>query len=213
MYTPSLFEMHDARAIAALLAAHPFALLLTQHGGELHATHLPFHFDAAAGPRGRLEAHLARANAHCAAIEAGAASTVVFSGPNAYVSPRWYADPARNVPTWNYVAVHLHGRPRPLRDAAAVLRIIGTLTDAHEAGNARPWSIRDAQAHAEPLVRGVLAFEMDVERIEGKSKLSQNRSEPDRAGVMNALRARGDASSVEMLRLMEALYTPEGALR
>ena len=133
MYTPSHFHTDDLAAMHAAIKRHPFALLVTPHAGELHLTHLPFHLDASRGPKGTLQAHLARANPHCAALQAGAESVVVFQGPNGYVSPRWYTDPAKNVPTWNYVAVHAHGRPVTTEDPAALIRLIATLTDEHEA--------------------------------------------------------------------------------
>ena len=213
MYTPAQFKVDDVAAMHALLRRHPFALLATAHAGELHLTHLPFHLEAARGSHGTLEAHLARVNPHCAALEAGAASTVIFRGPDAYVSPRWYTDPAKNVPTWNYVAVHVHGRPRVHEDTATILSFIGRLTDEHEAFIERPWSVRDAQSYAERLASQVLAFEIPIERLEGKFKLSQNRPAADRAGVMRELRKSTDTAVRELLGLMDGLYTEQGADR
>src|SRR5579871_640477 len=118
MYTPGHFLNEELGDLHAVMRRHPFALLATQHQGELHLTHLPFHLDATRGPKGTLQAHLARLNPHCAALVAGAASTVVFRGPDAYVSPRWYTDPTKNVPTWNYVAVHAHGAPSAIQEPA-----------------------------------------------------------------------------------------------
>ena len=213
MYTPSHFHSHDLEAMHAVMRRHPFGLIVTPFGGELHLTHLPFHLDAARGPKGTLEAHLARLNPHCAALLAGAPSTVVFTGPDAYVSPRWYEDPAKNVPTWNYVAVHAHGRPAPLQDKTALLALIGRLTDEHEAYIERPWSIREAQAHAERLAGHILGFEIPIESLEGKFKLSQNRSAGDRAGVMAGFAKSGDTGIGEMLGLMRDLYRDDGSLK
>jgi len=213
MYTPSQFQVDDVVAMHAVMRRHPFALLVTPHAGELHLTHLPVHLDAAQGARGVLEAHLARANPHCAALEAGAPSVVVFKGPHGYVSPRWYADPTKNVPTWNYVAVHAHGRPRATADAATILGYIGRLTAEHEAYIQRPWSIREAQPHAERLVSQVLGFSLPIERLEGKVKLSQNRPPVDRLRVLNEFRQSPESAQREMVQMMEALYTSEGELR
>src|SRR5690242_11718741 len=188
MYTPGEFENQDLATLHDMMRRHPFALLATVHAGELFLTHLPFHLDAARGPNGTLQAHLARANPHCAALKAGAPSLVVFKGPDAYVSPRWYRDPAKNVPTWNYVAVHAHGRPKTLTDPKALLALIGRLTDEHEAYIENPWSVREAQAHAERLAAHIVGFELPIERLEGKFKLSQNRQPGDRAGVMREFR-------------------------
>jgi len=162
---------------------------------------------------GTLEAHLAKANPHAEAIAAGGPCTVVFQGPDAYVSPRWYVDPAKNVPTWNYVAVHVHGVPRPVTGAEALLALIGRLTDEHEAYIEQPWSIREAQAHAEHLARHILGFTLEIESLEGKYKLSQNRSDGDRAGVLREFAKLGSDDAGEMLELMHGLYTADGKRR
>ena len=213
MYTPSHFENRDLAAAHAMMRRHPFALLATPHAGQLHLTHLPFHLDAARGARGTLEAHLAKANPHCAALREGAPSTVVFKGPDGYISPRWYADPAKNVPTWNYVAIHVHGVPQPCTEPRRLLEMIGRLTDEHEAYIERPWSLGEAQAHAERLVPHILGFELPIEGIEAKFKLSQNRSDGDRAGVLKELAKSRDSAMQEMLALMRDLYREDGSVR
>jgi transcriptional regulator len=213
MYTPSPFDNPALADQHAVIRRHPFALLVTPTPEGMQLTHLPFHLDAAKGPQGMLEAHLARVNPHCAAILAGAPSTVVFQGPDAYVSPRWYTDPARNVPTWNYVAVHVHGRPRPVTEPAALLALIGRLTDEHEAYIERPWSIREAEAYSQKLVDHIVGFEFPIDRIEGKFKLSQNRSDADRAGVLEAFAKQPHSDVQEMLAMMRGLYAEDGKVR
>jgi transcriptional regulator len=213
MYTPSHFQVDDIQTIHAMLRRHPFALLVTPHAGDLHMTHLPFHLDAARGERGTLEAHLARANPHCAALTAGAESVVVFKGPDAYVSPRWYTDPAKNVPTWNYVAVHAHGRPVTSDDPARILKLVDTLTDEHEAYIERPWNVDEARAHAERLAPHILAFEIGITKLEGKFKLSQNHLPANRAAVMQEFGKIDDSMHREMLELMRGLYAEDGKPR
>lgn len=213
MYTPSLFQNDDLKAQHTMIRRHPFGLLITAHGGELYTTHLPFHLDPSRGAKGTLEAHLARVNPHCAALEAGAESLVVFKGPDGYVSPRWYADPAKNVPTWNYVAVHAHGVPKPIREPAALFACIGRLTDEHEAYIDRPWSIAEAQAHAEQLLPHIMGFELPLSKLEGKFKLSQNRSAADRVGVLREFAKSQDSGIAEMLELMRGLYDEDGSVR
>ena len=213
MYTPSLFRNDDLEAQHALIRRHPFGLLITAHAGEVHTTHLPFHLDPSRGPQGTLEAHLARVNPHCAALEAGAPSLVVFKGPDGYVSPRWYADPAKNVPTWNYVAVHAHCVPKPIREAGALLACIGRLTDEHEAYIENPWRIAEAEAHAEQLLPHIMGFELPLSKLEGKFKLSQNRSAADRAGVLREFARSRDSGIQEMLELMRELYKEDGDFR
>ena len=213
MYTPSHFVNQDLTALYAMMRRHPFALLVTPHGGRTHLSHLPFHVEPERGPKGTLEAHLGAMNPHCEAIAAGAPSTVVFQGPDAYVSPRWYVDPAKNVPTWNYVAIHVHGTPKPVTEPARLLEMIGRLTDEHEAYIEKPWSIREAQPHAEHLAKHILGFELPIETLEGKFKLSQNRSDGDRAGVLKEFAKLESDDVAEMLELMRGLYTEDGKLR
>jgi transcriptional regulator len=213
MYTPSHFDNPDLTVLHDMLRRHPFALLVTPHAGEVHLTHLPFHLVPERGSKGTLEAHLARVNPHSDAILAGAPSTVVFHGPDGYISPRWYVDPAKNVPTWNYVAVHVHGKPRPISEPTQLLALIGRLTDEHETYIERPWSIREAQAHAERLTGHILGFDLEIERIEGKFKLSQNRSDGDRAGVLQELARNQDSNVQEMLGLMRNIYEEDGTFR
>ncbi|MGH8400280.1 MAG: FMN-binding negative transcriptional regulator [Gammaproteobacteria bacterium] len=213
MYTPEQFAVSDIRPLQEVIRRHPLGLLITLHADTLHTTHLPFHLDPAVGEFGRLEAHLARVNPHCEALRSGAASMVVFRGPDAYISPRWYTDPARNVPTWNYVAVHAHGNPRFIDDPARILGIIGTLTDEHERYIENPWRIEEARPYAERLVSQIMAFEIDILRLEGKFKLSQNRLPADRAGVLRALAGARQGHNQELLEMMQALYTTDGDLR
>ena len=213
MYIPSKFINRDLGALHAMMRKHPFALLVTPHAGGMQLTHLPFHLDTARGSQGTLEAHLAKVNPHCAALLDGAPSTVVFRGPDGYISPRWYVDPAKNVPTWNYVAVHVHGRPKPVTEPARLLAMIGRLTDEHEAYIEKPWSMREAQAHAEHLAQHILGFELEIENIEGKFKLSQNRSDGDRAGVLRELAKSRESGVQEMLELMRGLYREDGTFR
>lgn len=213
MYTPSHF---DNRALAdqhQLIRRHPFGLLVTPTPAGVLLTHLPFHLDPAMGPNGTLEAHLARMNPHCDAILAGAPSTAVFQGPDAYVSPRWYADPAKNVPTWNYVAVHVHGTPKPVTEPTALLALIGRLTDEHEAYIEQPWNIAEAGSYTDRLVNHIVGFELPIERIEGKFKLSQNRSDADRAGVLKAFAKHPHSDVQEMLTMMHGLYTEDGRMK
>lgn len=203
MYTPAPFRNDDPAVLHELIERHAFALLITPHAGEMLLTHLPFRLDPTRGPLGTLEAHLARVNPHARAIEAGAPSTVVFTGPNAYVTPRWYTDPAHNVPTWNYTAVHAHGSPRVITEPDALIAMIGRLTDTHEVGIEPPWAVPEAGAYAVRLLGGVVGFELPIERLEGKFKLSQNRDPEDRRRVRAALAA--DPAHAEIVGFMDRL--------
>lgn len=201
MYLPPAFVETDLTRIIALIRANPFGLLITTLGG-LAATHIPF---VVTGVETGfvLGGHLAAANPQCAAL-AGADALAVFSGPHAYISPSWYrTGPA--VPTWNYAAVHVSGRLRPVEDAgeiAAMLRALG----AHDLGfdmDALPGGYRAG------MIAGIRAFSLLPERVEAKWKMSQNRPAADRLGVIAALRSAGDPLAGEVADLVAATLPAE----
>ena len=190
MYTPP-FYAGDREAGLALMRAHPFALLLTPGPQGLLATHLPLLIQE--DPL-VLKGHLARANPHWRFLE-DADSLVVFSGPHAYVSPAWYQTHP-SVPTWNYAAVHAHGRARMGADAVAILK---ESVDAFEHAG---WVMDLPPAYDAKMRAGIVAFDLPVARLETKLKLSQNRSEADRAGVIAGLAASPRPGDREVADLM-----------
>ncbi len=206
MYVPDPFALHDQDAIADLLRRHSFALLVTAADGAPQASHLPFLYDPGRGPKGTLIAHLARANPQAAELERlaaeGGAALVVFRGPHAYISPRWYgAAPA--VPTWNYLAVHAYGTPEIVAEPARVRAIIERLVEVHESGLAEPWSLDGlTDSYVSAMLRGIVAFEIPIARLEGKAKLSQNKTAADRAAVIAALAATGRADDEALAAMM-----------
>ena len=187
MYIPAAFAEDDRETLKSLINNNNFGVLLTPDGAGLQATHLPFLLDESdAGLV--LTAHMARANPHWKAFANGAPSLAIFQGPHGYVSPSWYA-PGDNVPTWNYAAVHCHGTPRVIDDPARVADVQTRLVDAHEGGFETPWRLGDQDPkYLAAMLRGIVAFDMPVDRLEGKAKMSQNKSPADRAGVIDALR-------------------------
>ncbi len=187
MYVPVFNALDDADEIRALVASVGSADLVTVGpDGYPVSTLLPvvWHEDV-------LIAHMARANPHWRALVDDAPALAVVTGPQAYVSPAWYASKAehgRVVPTWNYSAVHLTGRVRVHDDADFVLRAVTLLTEQHEQGRAEPWAVGDAPAQfVARQLRGIVGVELRVERVEAKAKLSQNRSADDHAGVVAGL--------------------------
>jgi transcriptional regulator len=211
MHIPSHFRDDDLARAHATMRAHPFALLITPQAGATQLTWLPFRLRPGAGRYGTLEAHLARANPHAAAIEAGLPCTVAFLGPHGYVSPRWYCDPTEQVPTWNFVAVHAHGTPRPLAEPRALLALIAELVAEHEADVAPPWTIAEAQAYSDRLAGHILGFTLEIATLEHKRKLNQNKSAADRVGVLDALSRRPDDAA--LLAAMRELYSSDGSAR
>lgn len=190
MYVPPAFREDDPAALAAIIAAARLATLVTATPDGLVATPLPLLFDPAEGPMGTLYGHVARANPQWRLPVSGEA-LALFAGPDAYVTPSWYAAKAEHgkvVPTWNYVAVHAYGPVEFVEDADRLRAIVTRLTDYHEAGRARPWAVSDApDGYIAAQLRGIVGVRLPVARIEGKRKLSQNRSAADRLGVAAGL--------------------------
>jgi transcriptional regulator len=185
MYVRPAFAEHDLDRIAALIAAHPFGLLVTAEGG-LDATPIPFTV-IRQGEGLLLEGHLGAGNPQCARVAEGSAALAIFSGPHAYVSPSWYrTQPA--VPTWDYAAVHIHGHLVPVTEEEEMRALLRRLSapDPSFSLDALPAD------YASGMIRGIRAFRMASERIEAQWKMSQNRSAADREGVARALRAQGD---------------------
>ena len=208
MYVPDPFALHDRAAIAGLLRRHGFALLVTAAGGAPQANHLPFLYDPGRGPKGTLTAHLARANPQAAELERlaaeGGQALVVFQGPHAYVSPRWYGAGSA-VPTWNYLAVHAYGTPEIVAEPACVRAVLERLVAVHESGLAEPWSL-DSQkdTYVAAMIRGILAFEIPVARLDAKAKLNQSKPAEARLAAAAALRETGGGQAQELAALMES---------
>ncbi|MEO6998689.1 MAG: FMN-binding negative transcriptional regulator [Terracoccus sp.] len=197
MYLPR-FNVMPEPEVGAFLQAHPVAQLVTVGAdGVPDATLLPILIDSGGGVD-RVVAHMARANEHWRRIVDGSPALFVVAGPDAYVSPSWYASKAehgRVVPTWNYSAVHLSGPVTIHDDVDWVRAAVTRLTERHEGERAAPWSVSDApEKYVTGQLRAVVGIEMTIEKLEAKAKLSQNRSDADRLGVIVGLREEPDPS-------------------
>lgn len=203
MYVPQHFTMPEDE-VRELLLTHGAADLVTSTAQGLLATLLPFVFDEHVGEHGALLGHLARNNEQWRQAATGEA-LVIVRGPDAYVSPSWYAAKAehgRVVPTWNYVTVHVYGSLVVHDGPAWVADVVERLTRKHEAGRSRPWAVTDAPAgFVQGQLRAIVGVELVVTRVEAKAKLSQNRSPADVAGVEQGLTEDGEAA---MARAVEA---------
>jgi transcriptional regulator len=203
MYIPAHFAVDD-QAVRELLAKHGAADLITLTADGLIATMLPFAYEPDAGEHGALYGHVARNNDQWRKPALGE-SLVIVRGPDAYVSPSWYAAKAehgRVVPTWNYATAHVYGRLVVHDDPQWVEDVVRRLTRKHEAmrlaspGQQMPWSVDDApRAFVEGQLRAIVGLELQITRMEAKAKLSQNRPVGDVAGVVAGLSARGDERS------------------
>jgi transcriptional regulator len=217
MYVPEHFAERDVAALHALVRTRPFALLTSARpGAPPVATHLPLLLD---GEQGMLVGHVARANPHWRHFDGETPALAVFQGPHAYVSARWYGA-AKNVPTWNYLAVHVSGRPRILSDTARVFALLRELMGENDlalpeparALGQGPRELADIPfAHLDRLARGIVAFELPIERISGKRKLSQNKKPSERRLLAAGLRAAGHPDALEIAALIEAGLEGEGA--
>jgi transcriptional regulator len=186
MYVPAVFAEKNLETLHALIEDYGFASLVSNTPEGPVATHLPIMLDRARGSQGTLVAHLARANPHARVLD-GADVLAIFLGPHGYISPSWYGQhPA--VPTWNYAAVHVYGRARLVNDPAELDVIVRALVHQYESGRAKPWTADDLPAdYMKGMLRGIVGVEIEITRLEGKLKLSQNRNAADRKAVIAAL--------------------------
>jgi transcriptional regulator len=199
MYIPGAFAVEDRTVLYDFLDRFGFATLVSVVDGAPFATHLPMLLDREGG---RLLGHVARANPHWHGLDGEREALVIFHGPHAYVSPTWYAA-ALAVPTWNYAAVHVYGRPRPVTDAEQTEAILRRMVSKYEGGRERPWGYDLPEDYRRKMVQAVVGIEMPIGRIEGKFKLNQNRPAEDRRNVVEQLRA-GDAEERALAEFMAA---------
>ncbi len=197
---PFAFPEHDAQVSFA--RRHNFATLVSTDASMPYASHVPLLVDDEEG-QVILRGHFARANRHSGLIESGE-HLAIFHGPHAYISPTWYRDPG--VPTWNFVAVHMSGEAEPVDDPGELATLVEELSRYHEQGSPAPWTPHYAPA----MLRAIRGFRIRVAKIEGKRKLSQNRSAEDRAGVIEALSAPfGRAPDTEETNLRKLMLENE----
>ncbi len=213
MYAPGPFAERRLDVLHAAIRGIGFATL-TSHGEDgLQASHIPTLLDASAGAFGVLEGHFARANPHWRSLTGGGEVLAIYTAANAYISPGWYptkGETGKVVPTWNYLAVQVHGRIAVFEDAPALLDLVTRLTRTHETGRTEPWAVSDAPAdYVDTMLRGIVGFRLTIRRIEGVWKMSQNRPAADQAGVRAGLTANGDARSAAVAAIMNALPPKE----
>lgn len=195
MYLPEMFAETRPEELHRIIRQNPLGMLVTHTGSGLEAHHLPFLMESGRGSLGTLIAHVARANTVWQEARSGDTVLVAFRGAQGYISPNWYPskhEHHRHVPTWNYEIAHVHGKITILDDEKFVRGMVAKLTRQSEAGEPVPWKMGDAPADyiAEQL-RNIVGIEVEIERIEGKRKLSQNHDDRDFAGTLNALEKGG----------------------
>jgi transcriptional regulator len=205
MYVPPAFREDDPAELRRIIGEARLSTLVTATAEGLVATPLPLLLDENEGEHGTLYGHLAKANPQWRLLTAGEA-LVIFSGPDAYVSPSWYESKREHgkvVPTWNYVAVHVYGQAEFFEDADRLHEVVTRLTNLQERNRTAPWSVDDApKRFIESQLKGIVGLRLPISRIEGKRKMSQNRPPADRRGVAEGLAASDLASDRIVARLV-----------
>jgi transcriptional regulator len=198
VYIPKFNQETRLDVMHALIEAQPFATLVTMSGSGIFASHLPMVLERGEGTYGTLRGHLSRANNQWRDLSPSVEALAIFSGDHHYISPNWYPEKTEDgkvVPTWNYAVVHAYGPLRIIEDPAWLLSHLTTLTTQHEARSPEPWQVSDAPAdYIASQIKGIVGLEVTLSRIEGKWKVSQNKSEPTRRAIEKGL---------------EDLHTPE----
>jgi len=195
MYVPEHFAVPDADSLHDLIRDYPFGMLLTHGSAGLDANHLPFELETGASTI--LHAHVARANTLWQEVKDGDEVLVVFRAADAYISPNWYPSKHelhKQVPTWNYMVAHAHGRIKVRDDERYVRGVVARLTRTHEANQPKPWKMTDsAPEYIDTLLKAIVGIQVEVTRLVGKYKLSQNKEQRDIESAGHAVRARGGA--------------------
>lgn len=204
MYNPESFRVSDAKTLADFIGRHAFASLVSNTAEGLIASHVPLMLEHG-GNGDVIVGHLARANSHWRHFDGKSEALAMFQGPHAYVSPSWYLSvPA--VPTWNYAAVHVYGRPRLLQESERVQSILNRLVARYESSRATPWDPESLPPDFKGrMMKAIVAFEMPIERLEGKFKLGQNRTPEDRKGTIHGLIEEGGWQGSELAALILAM--------
>ncbi len=209
MYVPKHFSADDPKTLARYMREASFATLVSTVDGSPYASHLPLYFEARKGEYGTLYGHVAKANDHWKTFREDTESLAIFTGINAYISPNWLQS-KNAVPTWNYVAVHAYGSPQPIEDAQATLDVLAKLSRANENEITGNWTMDKMDASVlHGMLKGIVAFEMPVSRLEGKRKMSQNKPMEDQRSAIAGLRTMDMAQATAIADDMEtALKKP-----
>ena len=209
MYIPTHFSIKNPELMHQIIQAHPLGVLVTMTPEGLDANHIPFELDAG---RGVLTAHVARANPVWQQCGNGMDALVIFRGEESYISPNWYPSKHefhRQVPTWNYEVVHVHGR-MVVQDTEKFVRgVVGRLTRKHEAIEAKPWKMGDSTPEfIDGMLKAIVGIEITITRMEGKAKLSQNREDRDRLNASDVLARQGDLELANAMRNAKPIQQP-----
>ena len=208
MYIPQQFEESKVDAMHELIRTYPLATLVTYSSGGLNANHIPVYLSGSPAPYGALHGHIARANPLLGEIAEGIETLAIFHGPDAYISPSWYATKKQSgkvVPTWNYAVVHAYGVLRVIDNASWLRAQLDALTEHNESSFPEPWAVSDAPPeHIANIMAAIVGVEMVITKLIGKWKVSQNQPTQNQVSVISGLKVSGLPESEAMAALMEA---------
>lgn len=202
MYIPPLFAEDRPEELQAIIQAASLPILVSPTASGLVATHLPLRIVG----QNKLVGHFAKANPHWRDFTPGADSLAIFTAVDGYVSPSWYpskTETGKVVPTWNYQAVHATGRLEIIDDPAALLDIVTGLTERYESPRAHPWAVTDApDDYIAAMLKGIVGIILHITKLEGKSKLSQNKSLADRESIIAGVTEENPALAAAMRKTL-----------
>jgi transcriptional regulator len=212
MYNPRWFKEDRLQFLHAEIRKIGFGTLVTSAASSMLASHVPLMLDTSRGEQGILYGHIARGNLQWRDTTPGSEGLAIFLGPDAYVTPRWYQtkkEDGKVVPTWNYVAIHVRGPVTFFEDPERLREVVTELTALHESAAEDPWKVTDAPVdYIQAQLKSIVGFEMPITRVEGKWKMSQNRPEPDREGVIAGLEERNQIRDSEVSTEMRSHGQP-----
>lgn len=213
MFIPTKFEQQDPEALNDLIRKHPLATLVMNSSSGLNANHIPLQLTQNSSGKVVLQGHIAKANP----LWKDSSSTealAIFQGADSYISPNWYPSKQENgkvVPTWNYMAVHASGQIRFIHDPDWIRAFLERLTTEHESNQETPWAMSDApEEFTQKMLSAIVGFEITVQNIIGKWKMSQNQTEENRTGVVNGLSASPDTRAKALASIMEEQAPVDG---
>jgi len=211
MYLPHYFEENRLSELHGLIQTHPLATIAIVADGEVFTAHLPMLITRDDGEFGTLHAHMPRSDLMWQQFVHASDAVAIFQGEQTYVSPNWYPSKqatGKQVPTWNYAVVHVHGKPRAIEDADWLFAHLNEMTDAQEAGQRLPWRVTDAPRNfIDKLMGAIVGIEMPIKRIKGKWKMNQDETREDQLGVATNLRAKKDETSLILAEMVEQRIT------
>lgn len=203
MYTPEQFAENDPNRICELISSNPFGMLITVDEGYPSLSHLPFIFESNAGSHGKLIAHMAKDNPQWKSLLGSESVVVVFNGAHGYISPTMYSNPG--VPTWNYAAVLLHGKPVIFEDPVEIEKVLEKTSAYFESGRPNAWKL-SFPVEKNKLLRMIVGFEINIQKIEGKFKLSQNRTAQEQQNIISELANSNNSGDIELSKFMKSYY-------